>query len=719
MDETTELESRYESPAVKDDPFDDQADYNFIVSSGADDVFRSRMTSGNEAADPAAEQSDYGVSFQLTGTDTVSGFAWNGQKALVQDMKACVARGDVAAAKEIYDRISATVDANTTTLSEFVNLADPNQQAGPVAGQLAERSAYFLFGQYNQEKVVSPDGTETTIGQLLSNPAQFQQDRSAELTRAGFNEAAVDLFMKDDPAAKTIMNDLVRSKTALPNVSALRDFANVYANNHQRITETFGEGTEQFVRDIVGQHRMSGSAVDTLDTLLEYAEAYKQRTGKGGRVLAREVFGGYRNLLAASFKGVEKFDSHGVAMPLQVTENQQRQFSAAFGPAVRETLKQLPPDVGFDLYNPQFRRAFMETQDCLAYVSAAAGDMFAESRRAGYDINHAFGQYIADAVAGKAPRGENIVTAINAMRSDLSARLTGGHDARRVATELTGRSSDYLTSMKQNTGFESDCPAADTIANDVHQCFVRTMLPYVARGSQWGKAITKPGVQQQLVRSLTDRISRSFFGTARQEVAGALASSIVSRYAAGEEVCISELVSDLAFGPPSARLSQSARRTVRSWHGGNVVDPLRFAKEKQLYKQQLMSEGYTEPQANVAVARVSEMAEQDRRAGRNSKATWDTAFATGVYWEPVYRFDEKNAYVLDGNGQPVVADVRQAFGDRRKVSLLVGGVQYPAGFFQTHPDAWNAMQKALGEEKDRRIRAQVLKDTLQTRQQYD
>lgn len=654
--------------------------------------------------------------FQLSGTDTVSGFAWNGQTTLVQDMKASIARGDVAAAKAVYDEITSTVDANADTLSDFTNMAGQNM--GPVADKMAERSAYFLFGQYNHEKVVSPDGTETTIGQMLSNPAQFAADRSAELKRAGFNDSAAQLFMDNDPAASTIMDQIVRSKTAVPNLSSIRDFANVYANNYERVRDLFGEGTEQIVRDIVDQHRLSGSAVDTFDTIVDYATAYKEQSGKTGHALARDVFGGYKNLLAASFKGVEKFDSHGVAMPLQVTENQQRQFSAAFGPAVRETLKRLGPGVSFDLSDPRFRTAFVETQDCLAYVSAAAGDLFAESRRAGYDINGAFGKYIADAVTGAPPSPNNIVTAIRSLRDDLSNRLTGGHNLQRTAAELTGRSTDYITSMKQTTGFTSECPAADTIANDAHQYIVRTLLPYMAQGVQWGMALSKPAVQQKLVQGLAQRVGRSFFGSARPEAARAVAAAIVGNFATGNDVSVEDLIANLAYDPAAGGLSESARRTLRAWHRGNIASPLQFGAEKRQLMDRLLADGYNEATANTVISRVSEMAEHERRNGRNPKATWDTANAAGMYWEPEYQIDAKGNVVVDPRTrQPVVSGIRQSFGDRRRVSLLVNGTQYPAGTFQNNPAVWSTVQKALENEHNRRLQMEMFREKLEAKDQ--
>lgn len=733
MDEPIDLESRYAGPLTQSsegsfdpvggpvpptDSFEDEreyvdeaAEYRFITTPYSSDAYRSRMPAGDVAGESSDGSQAPGLSFQLNGPGTVSSFAWNGQQSIVQDMKACVSRGDVAGAKELYDRISAVVAANSESLSGFVNMH--GQQAGPVADQLAERSAYFLFGQYNQEKVMSPDGTETTIGQLLSNPEQFAEDRSSELKRAGFNDAAASLFMQDDPAAKTIMNDLVRSKTAMPNAAAIRDFANVYANNHKRISGIFGEGTEQFIREIVNQHRLSGSAVDTLDTLLDYSEAYKNKTGRSGHVLAREVFSGYKNLLAASFKGVEKFDSHGVAMPLQVTENQQRQFAAAFGPAVRETLKRLGPGADFDLSDPRFRKAFLETQDALAYVSSAASDMFAESRRAGHDINAAFGQYIADAVTGVPPKGDNIVSAITALRADLSSRLTGGHDSRRTAAEMTGRSTDYLTSVKQTTGFESSCAAADTIANDVHQVLVRTMLPYITQGKNWGAALSRPAIQRQLVTKVAQRVGRSFFGTGRDEVSSALAGAIVQRFTSGEQVCIEDIVADMAFSPVYDKMSSAAKRTLRSWHRGNIAEPLRFIEKKRELRDRLLSEGYNEAAANTVITRVSERAASDERNGRNAAAVWDTAIATGTYWEPVYARDDKGNITVDKKTKlPKMLSVRQAFGDRRDVSLLVDGLQYPPGFYQKHPDAWNALQRQLQGFHEQQLKLQAYKDKL-------
>lgn len=524
--------------------------------------------------------------FQLdvSGVETVQGFAWNGQQQFVEDMKASLQRDDMVAAKSTYDRINETVKSGHTGLLQLV-AACAEEQNNPNAQELMRRAAYFAYGMYNQEKVTLRDGTETTIGQALKNPEAFNTMRRKKLSANGLSPKAADLYLAGD----AVMRGIVRGGSTFgravgtdrptpSNSAAIRDFANVYAERKQEFDEIFGAGAQQLASDISEFHRDAGSAVQTFSDLLAYGRSLKERNPEAdGRDFAHEVFSGYRDLLAASFLPETSEHAPGISQQKLFTQSQQRQFGVVFGPAVRQTLAKLPKGAKLDLHDPLFRRAFAEVQDVLSYVSAAGG--FTAARTFGTDLNNAFGDYVASSVLGLKLDANNIVAQVRSLRADMQYRIHGGHDMRGVATELMGCSADYFRSIPKTLGGESSCKVADAMAVDVHQCLVRGLLNPMTRGRQWGQYLSDERIQRKIAESIALRLRGHFMGFGSLEAATAVATAVVSQYVRGERVVIEDVIANLAYSA-AANFSPDAQKTLRAWHFGNATEPLRYGEDR-------------------------------------------------------------------------------------------------------------------------------------------
>lgn len=660
------------------------------------------------------------VSMPISGTDSVTGFAWNGRQEFVDKMKSCIQLGDMTGAKQYYDTINTTVRENLSDLLGVTRAVELDED-NPEYRMIAERAAYFATGAFNQEKVTLCDGSEATVGQVLQDPAAFDAMRRRSLSEDGFSDAAIKLRLANDDIMGSILRGMPSFGRATgaespppKNSAAIRDFANVYAKRRDEFIDVFGEGASQLARDISEAHRDAGSAVQMFNDLLAYGKSLKARAvandeSVDGHDLAREVFAGYRDLLAASFPTEASEKTPDIPRQMSFSPAQQMQFDAVFSPAVRQTLAALPAGAKLDLHDPLFRHAFAEVQDTIAYISSSGGDLFTAARSAGNDINKAFGDYVASAVTGQEPSPGNIITQMKNLRADMQSRILGGHDMREVAVDLTGRSADYLRSVPKTLGGQSSCAAADAMAVDVQQCLVRALTPAMAKGAHWGQFLLNQSISTRLTESIARRLRGHFMGAGAADAAEAISAAVVAQYVRGDRVVIEDVVASLAYGDESVvDISDNARRTLRAWHFGNVSAPLRFLDQKRRLAASLAADGLTPLEAQRIVSQVDELAEETQRRGGNPNAVYDSAIATGFYYTRPFQTDENGKVVLDENTKkPVPGEVLRVRADRRQVEYVDdNGQVQPPGVFNKNPSAWGSDQEALRrrfleEEKNR------------------
>lgn len=649
------------------------------------------------------------VQLDLRGTEAVPGFIWNGRQEYVENMLSCMRRGDLAGAKKVYDGINDNVRENLSAFMNVTRVAE-NDPKDPTAVELARRASYFAQGLFNHEKVVLRDGTETTVGHALADPEAFRGERQAAMYDDGFSPEATDLYLQGDAVMKGILRGAPpfgrAAGTGTPppkNSAALRDFANEYASRRAEFLGVFGAGAQQLAADIAEVHRDAGSAVQTFGDLLAYGTALVERARANGetvdgRVLAREAFAGYRDLLAASFPSEASEKAPDVPRQVTFSPAQQRQFDAVFSPAVRQTLSVLPAGAKLDLHAPLFRHAFAEVQDTIAYISASGGDLFTAARTVGSNVNKAFGDYVASAVTGQEPSPGNIIAQTRKLRADMQARILGGHDMREVAVDLTGRSVDYLRSVPKALGGQSSCAAADAMAVDVQQCLVRGLIPVLAKGGHWGQYLLNQNADAKFAAEIARRLQSHFMGAGARDAAEAVAAAVVSQYVRGDRVVIEDVVTNLAYADKSVvQITDEAQRALRAWHFGNVSAPLRFLDQKRRLVASLAADGLSQLEAQRIVSQVNEMAEEVQRKGGNPLAVYDSAIATGFYFtRPFLRDDKGNVVMSQATGKPMFGDVQRIRGDRRQVEYQDdGGKTQPRGVFLKNPAAWGADQEAL------------------------
>lgn len=640
---------------------------------------------------------------------TVAGFAWNFEDRYVRNIESLVAAGNFAEAKRSYDQACSELDANREDLVTLSQIKD----TGRLGDELAKRASGALLRSFNQNRVKLSDGTEASLGQVLADGSTFLTDKSNELKRMHFSDGSIADYLAGDNNIRAIMDPLVRGAAGggadgVGNFLQLRDLADAYSANKERIAGVFGDGAGSFLDYVRETHRTSGNAAATMNSLLDFAEVYSDGTGVTGRQLASDIVGGYNDLLSTLYKGDVRKDSRGVSAQPEISDNQRREFDAILIPALKASVER--SGSAFDLHDPRLRQSMLEVADTLAYTTALGGDIFSEARLAGSPLNQMFGSYVAEGLLGQRHQTDNIVGAVRDLRNQLSYRLVGGRDSATVATTLSGQSKDYLSNIEKTTGTRSLCPEADNLAADAHKFLARTLLPGMTSGRL--SADTFEQMMQDdsasLVEGLASEFVRSFHGTGREELATELAKRVLSGFASGDRVCMEDIIGDLAYGKGRGNLSPSAIRTAGTWYHANVARALQFADRKASLRREYLASGRTDAQALAAVAAVSEAASDEESRGGNPAAVWDSAAGVGEYLVP--------EDVLDRNGKVVGQRITTAIGNRNRIPLKYRGNELPAGTFKNDRAAWDAFQVLLSEDHKRMLREEEYRNRLAIQQ---
>lgn len=632
---------------------------------------------------------------------TVAGFAWEFDNRYVQNIKSQLAYGDFAAAKASYDNLVQDIDLNRADLLSFSQI----RGAGVMSDRLAQQSERILSGAFNQEKVTLADGTETTVGAVLSDLDRFNATKSEDLRRKNFSDGVINRFLSGDSAMQRLIRPVmeIRPGTTPGDQLQIQELANAYNEDYDRVTGLFGDGTSMFLSQVLDMHKTSGNAAATMRSLVDLAENYGTRNGVSGTRLATEITTGYNDLLMAVMKSDDQVDGRGQKQPVQITDNQRRMFDAMLIPAVNETLRALGESSSFDFYNPAFRRALAETADVLAYSSAARVDLFSECRRAGVNINKVFGEHGMRAVTGVRHPSTDFIQVAQDLRREMTTRITGGRDAATIASRLTGSSADYIGSVSRTTGTQSMCPEADNLAAETHQYLFRELMPMVATGMSIDEAASTKSVGGDLSVGLRDVIARSFHGNGKMEAARAIADVVLESFLSGREMNFEDAISRTAFDEAFAKAHPDAAKTLRNWYHGNIVNALQFGREREMVFNSYLADGLNEKQARRATAIVSENMSAALDRGDNPSRIAAGAIATGPYLKTAVslRKDANGNVINDSNGKPmeVYGGVVMEVGDRRgplTVNFGKGGkYTIPENTYFTDPGTWEYVQNEL------------------------
>ena len=653
-------------------------------------------------------------------SQTVASFAWNFNDQYSRYLESLVASGDFTGAKAYYDSMRGSIEANRDALLSISQV----QGAGRISDELAKRANSVLMGEFNQRQVRMSDGSTVTLGQVLGDNSPYLADKNQELRNLDFSSAATELYLNGDRTVKALMDPYLKNVNgkggieAVPNHLQHKELIESYVADRDRINEIFGDGATSFVNYVSESHKNSGCGAATMRTLVDFADAYAQATGIYGRQLAAEVTSGYNNLLSTVFRGDDKRDGQGHRYAAEISDNQRREFDAMLIPAIKETMRRTGK--AFSFTDPRLRQGMLEVGDVLAYTSALGGDMFSDARTTGAALNEAFGRYIAESMLGQAHTGANIVTSVKDMREQFSARLVGGRTAARVATQLSGQSSDYLASVDKTNGTRSTCPAADNLAASAHKFLARQLLPKMSEGQYHQDALayaldTDPGT---IINGLAKEFGNSFRGAAGKEFASRLAQETVREYADNGFVCMEDVVKRLAYTKDDS-LSDEARAAGERWFRGNVPGELLFTEEKRRIKDHYLAQGYTDAQARDAVAAISEQMIRAYDAGIDPRMVAESAINTGIYYDCRVGKDARGKSVTEvflSRGRMDKAQVFTGFDDKGQP------VHLPSNIYNTDRATWDTNQRSLAdlykrqqelkEYEERRKIAQMTKDSM-------
>lgn len=658
-----------------------------------------------------AEQ-DYARDIFENPQDTMAGYAWNFQQTHVDQVAALLASGDYAAAKEGYDSLRESIKLNWEGLASLSQVDSADY--GDITRQLGARAKSMIMGEYNQQKVVLSDGTETTIGQALADNSPFLSNQSDTMTRYGFGESATQAYLNGDAGIKAIMDPMLRSARAgkpVPNRMQLIELADDYANNIEKVQGVFGDGTKRFMDYLMDTHLNSGGGAYAFRTLVDLAEDYSRKTGMTGKRLANEIVTGYNDLLSTCFQSNVVKDSRGVSRPAPISDDQRRLFDATIIPAVTQVLQGLDEKTPFNLKDPRVKQAMLEVADTMAYARAAGVDIFANARNAGYDINNALGGYVRNAYFGMAQPSDNLVEGFGRMRDDLLQRITGGRSPQTIATSLSGNPADYLKTVESRTKVRSLCPEADGMADTIHSFLLRELTPDMARGKYYADAAMEK--KADLVAGLTKKLARSFFGPGRTQAAQALASAallgavaadgsvITKGFLNGGNVNIEDLVVSLAFAPGADGNSPTVR-SLRTWYSGNVAREMQFGDRKTRLRSSLAADGVPDIQARQIASSTASLAAENLEKGVDPNYVFDNAESQGMYL----------TITKDANGQPYIG-YQTGNRNNAQVQFDYNGSVLPAGTFLNNRTVWEQAQNAL---KQLLKRQQALME-YQTKQQ--
>lgn len=518
------------------------------------------------------------------GVRTEGTLAWylaglKGQELKIQSL---ISAGKTAEAKNAYDTMVDTIDANRDRITAVASM----QGGGTNARILVDAATRALKSGFNDEEVKTVSGETYTLGRYFSDD-NLWKDPGSSFRRRGFSRRVVDGFLNsDDEELRNALGFFVKDQNYLLNKKAGVDFdpmhiqnndaADAVFDNWSDIRDTFGDGASRFVQRVHESHTESAATAPMLKAFLTLAKARAETTGLSGVSLVTDVMGGYRDLLAYCNQG-DAVD--GKTNARDVTPNKRLMADATLLKMATEMEK--AGGIGFagDLRDPNVRRAFRECMSVMADTTACATSLDVLASDQGINIYKAFADHVIAKATGRTP-ANGFVTNWKRFSDGLDNQITGGRDFARIAYDATGDAGDYMK-LKRAAGGESSCPAADNMKADVVQSLKRTTEKYMVDGSDaataWAKVSSDPEAARNRMADLVKSLSRSLSGRGRVAAASRLASEVVRAVENGGRFNIETRIRDLVSDRNFARANPLAHESLANWFYGQTEAAYRYA----------------------------------------------------------------------------------------------------------------------------------------------
>lgn len=652
------------------------------------------------------------ISKEIGTEGTLAGYlvGLRGQELKIQSL---ISAGKTAEAKDEYDSMVSTIDANRDGIAAVASMQD----GGTNARVLIDAATRALKSGFNDEEVKTVSGETYTLGRYFSDDTLWK-DPGSSFRNRGFSKRVVDgLLNSDDEELRRSLGFFAKDQSYLLNKKAGVDFDPMHIQNNEAadavfdnwsdIRDTFGDGASRFVQYVHESHTESGATAPMLKAFLTLAKARAGTTGLSGDSLVSDVMGGYRELLAYCNQG-DAVD--GKTNARDVTPNKRLMSDATLLKMATEMEKAGGAGFAGDLRDPNVRQAFRECMSVMADATACATSPDALASDQGVNIYKAFADHVTAKATGRTP-ANGFITNWKRFSDGLDNQITGGRDFARIAYDMTGDAGDYMK-LKRAAGGESSCPAADNMKADVVQSLKRTIAKSMVDGSDaataWAKVSSDPEAARNRMSDLVKSLSRSFSGRGRMAAATRLASEVVSAVENGGRLNIETRIRDLVSDQNFARANPLAHESLANWFYGQTEVAYRYTdKLAQLDRHWRSVNGGLLNDRDVAAAMSrlqSRVAELTRLAEGPNK---------GVYPSSVIDTELNRGYVYGTSADGTV--VRLPRDDLRSTLARLGPNGTPAEQARLASDYISPERRALlrAQSEARRRPTKAESDTVE------
>lgn len=190
-----------------------------------------------------------------------------------------ISAGKTAEAKDAYDMMVSTIDANRDGITAVASM----QGGGTNARILIDAATRALKSEFNDEEVKTVSGETYTLGRYFSDDTLWKDPGSSFRSR-GFSKRVIDSFLNsDDEELRNALGFFVKDQSYLLNKKAGVDFDLMHIQNNEAadavfdnwsdIKDTFEDGASAFAFYIHEANVDCGVAGTTLKAFLALANA--------------------------------------------------------------------------------------------------------------------------------------------------------------------------------------------------------------------------------------------------------------------------------------------------------------------------------------------------------------------------------------------------------------------------------------------------------------
>jgi len=516
------------------------------------------------------------LSEQISQGDTLAGYLV-GLKGQELNVRSLISMGKTAEAKEAYDDMVSTIDANRAGITAVASM----RGGGTNAKVLVDAANRALLSGFNDEEVKTVDGDSYKVGEYFSNDRLWKNPGSSFRNR-GFSRRSVDAMLNsEDEGLRRSLGFFMKDVNYTANRKAGVDFDSMHIQNNEAadavydnwndIRATFGDGAERFVQYVHETHVDSGASAPMLKAFCSFAKQRSAHSNLKGDSLVSDVMGGYRELVDFVNQG----DPAAGTTERQVSTNKRLMADATILKMVTEMEKAGGAGYKVDFRDDRVKTAFRECMAVMADATACGID----PTQGPSSVFAGFAGHVLDRASGRMSTG-GFVNSWMRFDQGLRNQLSGGRDFRSIAAELTSDPADYLR-LQRAAGGESSCPAADGIMADVRQSLKRTVGQYTRNGidaaTAWAKVSSDPTLAAERVDDLVKVISQSLSGRGRTVAARRLAADIIGTVENGGKLNLETRIRDLVADNRFRQTSPLAHESLSNWFYGNTEATLRYS----------------------------------------------------------------------------------------------------------------------------------------------